>query len=181
MTITEFCKKHQACQEGIEWAESTDCDSTSALWRREDMPHEYRIWVATREGVMSDKDLRLFACWCVRQVWHLLEDDRSKNAVEVAERFANGEATEEELDAARDAARGAARGAAWGAAMDAAMDAARDAARGAARGAAWGAAMDAARGAAWDAARGAAWDAAMDAQSKKLQSYKVSFEGGTNK
>jgi hypothetical protein len=57
----------------------------------------------------NPKTLRLFACWCVRQVWHLLTDERSRNAVEVAERYASGEAMSAELDAARDAAWAAAR------------------------------------------------------------------------
>jgi hypothetical protein len=46
--------------------------------------------------------------------------------LDVAERFANGNATQEELAAARDAAWAAARDAAW-AACAAARDAARDA------------------------------------------------------
>lgn len=50
------------------------------------------------------KTARLFACWCIRQVWHLLKDERSKNAIEVAERFANEKATQEELEAAAKAA-----------------------------------------------------------------------------
>lgn len=66
-----------------------------------------------------DREIRLFAVWCARQVEHLMTDERSKNALNVAERHANGEATNEELDAARAAAR-----AAWDAAMDAAWDAA---------------------------------------------------------
>ena len=80
---------------------------------------------------------RLFACWCVRNtplenggtVWDLLTDERSKNAVAIAEQFANGKVTEEELRAAREAAWGAA----WGAAREAAQGAAREAAQGAAR------------------------------------------------
>jgi len=88
-----------------------------------------------------DRDARLYAVWCARQVQHLLTDPRSLTALDVAERHANGEATDKELGAAGDAARDAARAAA----RDAARAAARDAARDAARAAAWGAARAAAR------------------------------------
>jgi len=132
-----------------------------------------------------DKEIRLFAVWCARQVQHLMTDKRSTDALDVAERFANGEASQQERDAAWAAARAAARAAAWAAAGDAAWAAAWDAAwaaaRAAASSAAWAAAGDAARGAAssaaWaaagDAARGAAWAAARaaagDAQEKELR------------
>jgi hypothetical protein len=104
---------------------------------------DWLIWIATRDGVLDDCALRKFACWSVRQIWHLLTDERSRSAVEVAERFADGLATFDELAAARAAARDAA----WAAAREAEWAAARDAA--------WAAAGEAAREAA-GAAAGAA-------------------------
>ena len=74
-----------------------------------------------------EREMRLYAVWCARQVQHLMTDPRSLAALDVAERHANGEATDEELAAARAAAGAAARAAAWDAAWDAAGDAAGDA------------------------------------------------------
>ena len=133
------------------------------LMHHPDIPNEDKFWAFTREGIVDDKTLRLFAVACARRLQHLLTDQRSLDALDVAEKYANGNATEDELNAAWDAARDAA----WAAAGGAAGDAARDAAWAAARDAAFDAASDAARYAAWTAAwaaaRAAAKDAARDA------------------
>jgi sugar phosphate isomerase/epimerase len=148
--IAEFCDKHGACRDGRRWA-LENCESMAEAW--DTLKPEWLIWVATRLGVLDDRRLRLFACFCARQNWHSLTDERSRTAVEVAERFAAGLATSEELAAAGEAA--------WAAAQAAAWEAAREAA--------WEAAQAAARDAAWDAAWDAAGAAARDAQAAWLR------------
>lgn len=136
MTITQFCEKHQACVEGREWAIS-NCKDMNEVWQT--AKPEWLIWVATRKGVLADKELRLFAVWSARQVQHLMTDPRSIEALDVAERYANGNATREELDAACSTA--------WSV-VQAVVHAAAQAA---AQTATWSAAQAAARAAAWDA------------------------------
>ena len=75
-----------------------------ALWCLRAEPQHGRLW-------------RAVAVRCTRAVQHLMTDQRSIVALDVAERHAHGAATDAELDAAWDAARAAA----WDAARDAAM------------------------------------------------------------
>ena len=91
-----------------------------------------------------DREIRLFSVWCARRVQHLMDDPRSVAALDVAERFARGEATKKQLASARAAARPVA-----GSAAQAAVWAAEEAAM-AARAAVW-----AAEEAAWAAAEAA--------------------------
>ena len=150
LTWADFAK-HQPCYNPAEkygdW-EGTILD----LMQHPEIPDIDKVWAFTREGIVNDKILRLFAVGCARKVQHLMKDQRSIDAINVAERYANGNATEDELAAARKVA--------WAAAGKAA----RAAARAAAWGAAWGAAEAAADASAWEAARAAVRDAAWEAQ-----------------
>ncbi len=69
------------------------------------VPDEDIIWLLCHKEFLSDKDLRLFAVWCAREALKLIDnpDPRSIEACNVAERYANGEATKEELGDAYDA------------------------------------------------------------------------------
>ena len=121
----------------------------------------FALWACRAEPSYA-REWRLYIVWCAREVEHLMTDQRSRDALDISERYANREATEEELAAAGDAA-GEAVVATW-LARDAVGAAARDAAW-AASWAAWSAAwveLDTAGDAAW-VARDTAWAAALAA------------------
>ena len=93
------------------------------------VPDKDIIWLLCHNELMSDKQLRLFAVWCAREALKLVDnpDPRSIEACNVAERYADGEATDEELEVAYRAADSAAAAACWAACPTAAR-AARSAA-----------------------------------------------------
>lgn len=72
------------------------------LWALRSVPEYNNLW-------------RKYAVWCARQVQHLITDQRSLDAMDVAWRHSEGEATAGELAAAWNAARAAAWDAAWAA------------------------------------------------------------------
>jgi hypothetical protein len=77
---------------------------TEAEWLASDDPQ--RLWGFVSEGA-NDRRWRLLAVALCRCAWPLLLDGRSRAAVEVAERYADGEASEDERVAACLAANGA--------------------------------------------------------------------------
>ena len=167
-TPKDFCESHYVCPEGKRLA--LKHETMAEVW--DACPRaDWLIWILEKTDQETDsKTLRIFACWCVREtplgdgrkVWDLLTDERSQNAVVVAERFANGEATDAERDTA----------------LDAAWSAARDAASFAAWYATWSAARDAASFAAWYATRSvsAAKDAESRAQAFQANHFRTLFK-----
>jgi hypothetical protein len=98
-----------ACREAQAFART--CPDLETAWNTCDRS-DWMIWLLRRLKYDDAKVYRLYSCWCVRNtplangrmVWDLLTDPRSRNAVVVAERFAVGEATADELREARNAA-----------------------------------------------------------------------------
>jgi hypothetical protein len=71
---------------------------TEAEWLGCEDPQKMLEFVQ-ESGKASGRKLRLFACACCRAVWHLLPDQRSRKAVEVSERYADGLVPAEKLKA----------------------------------------------------------------------------------
>ncbi len=178
LTPADFCAATKACREDREWAMTQP--TMADVWDNCQRP-DWLLWILDAiDQRFDDRPLRLFAIWCARnaplvdgrKTGDLLTDPRSLAALEVAERYADNNATDEELAAAETAA-GAAAWDAWAAAETAAWAAAETAAWAAAETAAWDAALAAwaaaraaaraAGDAAWDAAEAAARDAALAA------------------
>jgi hypothetical protein len=91
--------------------ERAEAVTTEAEWLSSTIPRSMLSFLEARAKAGDiNRKLRLFACACVRRIWHLLDDERSRNAVEVAERYAEGMATPEELNAADHEAGYAASG-----------------------------------------------------------------------
>lgn len=70
---------------------------------------EHLTRIGKAKGKEGQRKLRLFACACCRRSWHLLSDERSREAVVLSERYADGRATKEELSAAGKKVKEAAR------------------------------------------------------------------------
>ena len=177
-TTLNKIREHDPCREGWEkllaylGKTKADDEPLSILTILDSNGLDDALWaLGAVDG--HDRELRLFAVWCARRVQHRMTDQRSLAALDVAEQYANGLATDEQLAAARDAAWDAARAAAvtwaavWAAAEAAAWAAAWDAAE----------AVRAAEAATATAEAAEAWEAESEAKEAALRRICEELEG----
>ena len=101
---TDIIKSYAPCYCPTKYIPKDWSGSLVDILKMEEVSKLDRLWVARH--AMDDKGNRLFAVWCAREALKLIPnpDPRSVEACNVAERFANGEATKGELKVAKDAA-----------------------------------------------------------------------------
>ena len=148
-----------ACKEAKEFCEGKDLETA---WR--ECPRgDWMLWLYVRLYPLNKRQITLAKGHCANTVRHLMKDERSIKAVDVAIKYGNNEATEEELKEAAYAAVAAAANAAAAYSDAAAAAAAANAANAA------NAAYAYAAAAAVAAADAAADDDAADAAKNKNQ------------
>jgi hypothetical protein len=120
-----FLKDMHACDEAVQFAD--DFRSLKSAWNACERG-DWMLWLIRRTMNKDDESqlrvLTLAKAICAKLVLHLMLDERSKNAVDVAERFGLGQASRMELDAAAATAYAAAANAAYTAAAADAANAA---------------------------------------------------------
>jgi hypothetical protein len=79
---------------------------TEQEWLAAAEPPDMLRFLAKRASV---RKRRLFACACVRRIWHLLADPRSRQGIPVAEAFADGKADKTAVKQAQKVAAAATR------------------------------------------------------------------------
>jgi hypothetical protein len=75
---------------------------TEAEWLACEDPHEMLDWLAGGAGRVSGRKLQLFGVACCRSRWDLFACGVSRAAIEAADAFADGRATDADVTAARD-------------------------------------------------------------------------------
>jgi len=99
MTFSQYLKSVKACKPAVEWAGNKTIEEVVATCHRGD----WLLWLAKKCDI-GLQPLTLAKGHCANTVRHLMKDERSVRAVDVAIAFGEGKATREELDAAAAAA-----------------------------------------------------------------------------
>ena len=98
-TFKQYRESLKACATAIKWAGDKTIEQVVTECHRGD----WLLWLANRCGVEL-QPLTLAKGHCANTVRHLMSDERSVKAVDVAIAFGQGRATQDELDTAAHAA-----------------------------------------------------------------------------
>jgi len=116
----EWCKRgYHACtrEKIVYWLDANmyEVEYRTDPELYDDKVNGRQIRFVRRVDAWNARTARLFAVWCAREALKLVDnpDPRSIVACDVAERYANGNATDEELAATRESAREAAMNAGY--------------------------------------------------------------------
>ena len=104
----ELLIERRACKEAREWAQDMPIEEVVQTCHRGD----WLLWLAKKVDIDFRK-LTLAKAHCANTVRHLMKDERSTNAIDVAIMYGNGGADDEQLKAAAYAADAAYAAAAY--------------------------------------------------------------------
>lgn len=95
MKTLEILKKYRACGPLIDWVEENGYLDFKDAWNN--CPRgDWMLWIAQKLDI-DIRTLTLAKALCVNTVRHLMEDQRSKDALLVAIKFGRGKASKKEL------------------------------------------------------------------------------------
>ena len=97
---TKRLDKFRPCSDAREWMR-TQKNATEA-WNNCERG-DWMLWIAKKLNA-DDRKLTMAKAMCTKQVEHLMEDQRSKDAIQACIYYFNGLITREQLNAAADAA-----------------------------------------------------------------------------
>ena len=100
---TTKLEKLNACKDAIEWAANQK--NYKEAWQSCERG-DWMLWLAFKLNI-DDKKLTMAKVMCVKQVEHLMRDQRSRDALQSCIDYANGKITRNQLNAAAYAAAAA--------------------------------------------------------------------------
>jgi len=95
-TLKNFLEKHNVCRDGFDFAKDLTLEQFLNTCKRGD----WILWLFKRTNPKSFRQITLAKAHCANTVRHLMQDERSINAVDVAIAFGENRASENELKAA---------------------------------------------------------------------------------
>jgi hypothetical protein len=94
--LHEFLTNNNACNGAKEWASNKSWNEIYNTCHRGD----WLLWLFRKTNPNDLQAITLAKAHCANTVRYLMKDERSKNAIDVAIAFGNGNATREELNVA---------------------------------------------------------------------------------